>query len=320
MRDSLFPSAYLPATGPVQDGGMSGHNNLIKLALWKSLRMNPSLSKPDVVVSVSTGTWKNSVSSRSTSFCHVLFDGCIPWLLHAYMFFFDEKSNFRDVVNNLDKESCDDYKRLNIFLPINEPGIDNTSQMHKLRESVHQNPQLMGNCQMTVYALLITTFYFELNGLLRNLSEDRFQCFEMICCRLSNKAIVEVLEQVHPSQLTFVTNTRTLGYYNERRNLCPMCQRYWKNIEFSIRNMSQLTSIGVRSSKQPQWKISAFSKTMQWFIDRQGLNTSFETAYHKNLWSHSCKLCLMNGSYSSLKRQASACEGGTSSHKRPWLS
>ncbi len=142
------------------------------------------------------------------------------------MFFFDEKSNFRDVVNNLDKESCNDYKRLNIFLPINEPGIDNISQMHKLRESVHQNSQLMGNCQMTVYALLITTFYFELNGLLRNLSEDRFQCFEMICCRLSNKAIVEVLEQVHPSQLTFVTNTRTLGYYNERRNLCPMCQRY----------------------------------------------------------------------------------------------
>jgi len=137
---------------------------------------------------------------------------------------FDEESNFRDVVNNLDEESRDDYKRLNIFLPINESGIDNTSRMRELRESVHQNLQLMGNCQMTVYALLITTFYFELDGLLRNLSEDRFQCSGMICCRLSGKAIVEVLEQVHSSQLTFVTNTRTLGYYNERCDLCLMCQ------------------------------------------------------------------------------------------------
>lgn len=299
---------------------MSEHNNPIKLALWESLRMNPSLSKPNVVVFMGTGTWKNSVSSRSTSFCHVLFDGCISQLLRAYMFFFDEKSNFKDVVNNLDEESRNDYKRLNIFLPINEPDIDNTSQMRKLWKSVHQNPQLMKNCQMTVYALLITTFYFELNGLSRNLPGDWFKCFEMIRCRLPDKAIVEVLEQVHSSQLTFVTNTRTLGYYNERRDLCSMCQWYQKNIEFSVRDMGQLTSIGVRSSKQPQRKISAFSKTMQWFIDRQGLNTSFETAYHKDLWSHSCKLCLMNDSYSSLKRQTSACEGETSSHKRPWLS
>ena len=203
---------------------MSGHNNPIKLALWESLRMDPSLSKPDVVVSVGTGTRKNSVSPRSTSFRHVLFDGCIPRLLRAYMSSFDGESNFRDVVNNLDEESRDDYKRLNIFLPINEPDIDNTSQMRKLRESVHQNSQLMGNCQMTVYALLITTFYFELDGLPRNLPGDRFQCSGMIRCRLPGKAIVEVLERVHPSQLTFVTNTRTLGYYNERRNLCSMCQ------------------------------------------------------------------------------------------------
>ena len=178
---------------------MSGHNNPIKLALWESLRMDPSLSKPDVVVSVGTGTRKNSVSPRSTSFRHVLFDGCIPRLLRAYMSSFDGESNFRDVVNNLDEESRDDYKRLNIFLPINEPGIDNTSRMRELRESVHQNPQLMGNCQMTVYALLITTFYFELDGLPRNLPGDRFQCSGMIRCRLPGKAIVEVLERVHPS-------------------------------------------------------------------------------------------------------------------------
>lgn len=298
---------------------MSGHNNPIKLALWESFRMDPSLSKPDVVVSVGTGTRKNSVSPRFTSFRHVLFDGYIPRLWRAYMSSFDGESNFRDVVNNLDEESRDDYKRLNIFLPIDEPGIDNTSRMGELQESVHLNTQLMENCQITVYALLITAFYFELDSLPRNLPEGRFHCSGTIRCRLPGKAIVELLERVHPSQLVFVTNTRTLGYYNGRRDLCPMCQRYRKKVEFNVRDLGQLTYIGVRSPKRPQRKISAFPKTMQWFIDRQGLNAPFGTAYHKDLWSHSCKSCMANGSYFSLKRQAPVCNGGDLPRKRPRL-
>lgn len=298
---------------------MSGHNNPIKLALWESFRMDPSLSKPDVVVSVSTGIHKNSVSPRFISFHHVLFDGYIPWLWRAYMSSFNGESNFRDVVNNLDKESHNDYKCLNIFLSINEPGINNTSWMGELQKSMHLNMQLMKNCQTTVYALLITAFYFELDSLPRNLPEGRFQCFRTICCRLSGKVIVELLEQVHPSQLVFITNMRTLGYYNERCDLCLMCQRYWKKVEFNVCDLGQLTYIGVRSPKRPQRKISAFPKTMQWFIDWQGLNAPFEKAYHKDLWTHSCKLCMANGSYSSLKRQTSVCKRGDSSHKRPWL-
>lgn len=46
---------------------------------------------------------------------------------------FDGESNFRDVVNSLDREDYEDYKRLNIILLKNEPAMDNTSQMDELR-------------------------------------------------------------------------------------------------------------------------------------------------------------------------------------------
>ena len=102
----LFPSVYTPATGPVQDGGMSGHNNPVKLALWESLRIDPSLSKPDLMVSVGTGTHRKSISPRLNSFRHVLVDGFIPRGWRAYMSSFDGESNFRDIINNhLDEES-----------------------------------------------------------------------------------------------------------------------------------------------------------------------------------------------------------------------
>ena len=205
---------------------MSGHNNPIKLALWESFRIEPSLSKPDVMVSVGTGTRKNSISPRFTSFCHVLFDGCIPRLWRAYMSSFDGESNFRDVVNNLDEESRDDYRRLNIFLPVNEPSIDNTSRMGELRQSVLLDTQLMENCQKTMYALLTAAFYFELDSLPKYTPGGRFQCSGMIRCRLPGEAMVELLKRIHPSRLAFTANMRTLGQYCGKRDLCPSCQRY----------------------------------------------------------------------------------------------
>ena len=68
---------------------------------------------------------------------------------------FDGESNFRDVVNSLDRENRDDYKRLNVVLPRNEPAIDNTSRMDELRQRVHLNPQMIRGCEETIYALLI---------------------------------------------------------------------------------------------------------------------------------------------------------------------
>ncbi len=118
---------------------MSGHNNPIKLALWESLRIDPSLSKPDLVVSVGTGTSTKTKSPRAASFRHVLFDGFIPRLWRAYMLSFDGESNFRDVVNSLDREDREDYKRLNVVLPRNQPAMDNTSRIDELRQLVHLN-------------------------------------------------------------------------------------------------------------------------------------------------------------------------------------
>ncbi len=41
------------------------------------------------------------------------------------MLFFDDKSNFKDVVNNLNYEDRKDYKRLNVVLSRNKSTINN---------------------------------------------------------------------------------------------------------------------------------------------------------------------------------------------------
>lgn len=87
------------------------------------------------------------------------------------MLSFDDKSNFRDVVNNLNREDRKDYKRLNVVLSRNESTINNINRIDKLRQLVHLNSQMIQKCEKTIYALLIAFFYFELSCILSLLLE-----------------------------------------------------------------------------------------------------------------------------------------------------
>ena len=167
---------------------MSEHNNSIKLALWESLQIDSLLSKSDLVIFIETDIRKYSKSLRATSFCHVLFDDFISQFWWAYMFLFNNESNFKDVVNSLNCETQKDYKQLNIFLLSNKSAIDNTSQMSELNQLMHLN------CEETVYALLITMFYFVLSSILSELPEDQISCIRTIWCCLLDQVIVELLK------------------------------------------------------------------------------------------------------------------------------
>ena len=270
---------------------MSGHNNPIKLALWESLRINSSLTQPDLVVSIGTGTRTKIVSPRLNSFRHILFDGFIPRLWRGYMSSFDGESNYRDVVNNLKEDNRDAYKRLNTLLPTKEPGIDNTSRMGELRESVHSDSILQENCEETVYALLVTSFYFELDSLPKAHPGGRLLCSGMIRCRLPGEVIIKLLEQLHPFPLSFTTHSRTLGYHHGNHDLCLSCTQYRKHVKFTVRDLDQPITLYARSAKRLPRKISAFPQAMRWFISQQGLDTPFGTLDHRIIQHPNCDSC-----------------------------
>lgn len=313
---SLYSPAYTCATDSIQNEDMSEHNNSIKLALWESLRIDSSLSRPDLVIFVKTGTSRKINSSRAASFRHVLFDDFIPRLWRAYMFSFDGESNFRDVVNSLNRENREDYKRFNVVLSRNESTIDNISRMNELRQLV-LNSQMIRECKKTIYVLLIVSFYFELSSISSSLSGNRIRCLEMIRCRLSDQVMMKLLERIHSSRLFFVTHSKALKYYLDKRDLCSSCRRYRKSVKFIVRDLNQLISIYATSARRPRRKISAFSQTMQWFVDQQHLDASFDTIYHESL-NRSCKSCV-TVAYCELKRQASDNKGRHESLKKSRL-
>ncbi len=221
------------------------------------------------------------------------------------MFLFDGESNFRDVINNLEESSRDDYIRLNVLLSTDEPDIDNTSRMTELRKSVDKNSELSERCYRTIYALLVAAFYFELRSISKKVSGDRLQCLETIRCRLPGETMIELLHKIHPSPLAFITSVKTLGRLEGRRDLCSLCRRFRKHVEFTVRDLDQVQTILVQSPEKPRRKISAFPQSMQWFIHRQGLDAPFGTAYHEDSAHKSCSLCIGENRSHVLKRVAS---------------
>lgn len=49
------------------------------------------------------------------------------------MLSFDDESNFKDVINNLNRENRKDYKRFNVVLSRNELIMNNINRINELR-------------------------------------------------------------------------------------------------------------------------------------------------------------------------------------------
>ncbi len=293
---------------------MSGHNNPVRIALSERLRNDPSLLAPDVVVSLGTGAQKTSTSPRTTDFRHVILDGYVPRLWRSYMSSFNGQKILDELMNSVDERKREDYIRLNSVLPSDEPAIDNTDRMDELRESVHV-PEMYRVCKKTLYALLACAFYFELASIER-VREGQYHCRGTIRCRLPGIPAVNLLTRCHVSNLVFLTDVETLGYYAGNLDLCVLCHRYQKKVDFVVRHPTELVTIYAESITQGRRKISAFPQAMRWFENHQMLDAPFGTAFHRDLQDRSCKACIPN---ISLKRPTSNGQQRSQMCKKPRL-
>ena len=136
---NLYSLVYICVINLIQNKNMSEHNNFIKFAFWKCLRIDFSFFKFNFVVFVRININKKINSSRVISFHHVLFDDFISRLWRVYISSFNDESNFKNVVNNLNRENRENYKRLNVTLSKNESTINNINRTNELRQFVHLN-------------------------------------------------------------------------------------------------------------------------------------------------------------------------------------
>ena len=130
------------------------------------------------------------------------------------------------------------------------------------------------DCQKVAFASLVSTLFFELNHI-PTFSNGKYHCQGTIRCRIKGTLICEALTRLHPTTLTFMTESEVLGYFEPDQDVCTTCHQYTKNVEFVVRHPTEPTTLYLESGLRGKRKISGFPQTMNWFMTQQLLDSPF---------------------------------------------
>ena len=129
-------------------------------------------------------------------------------------------------------------------------------------------------------ALLTSRLYFCLDTVPTRLRSGHFRCKGTVKCRLSGHQFAASLQKLHPHILSFAIESDMIALLNWNQDVCRLCHRFNKKVEFTVRDLGQKTAISIQDSDFVR-NISAFPCSMKWFIVQQQLGASFGTRFHQ---------------------------------------
>lgn len=201
----------------------------------------------------------------------------------------DGERAWRDLANRLDDKSKPNYFRLNVPFSGEEPRLDDVERVEELRRSVHLQPDGPKDRTGIAFALLVTSFFFELDTI-PIFEEGRYFCQGVIRCRNNPRSVTRSLNKLFGTHLEFTTSTVSLGLLSVD-DVCGTCQLYQRRVRFYVRHLEETVNIYLKANNLERRKLSGFPHDMAWFVSRQRLSMPFGNADHDNPGNFKCGAC-----------------------------
>jgi hypothetical protein len=297
-----FSLAKIKNIGAFQDSGLH-FNNPVNLLLWESQHIWSELQRPDLVLSIGTGTEIPCGPPKASHFRHIFRDGFIPRLYRCFLSSIDGEIAWRELINRLSEEDGRDYVRLNVSLASPAPALDDISKMKCLRESVHLQFGKSSSHLDVAYMLLMARFYFSLEEIPQRQPTGLYHCFGVIRCRLPGETALQCLKLLRCTDMSLELNQRFLTAMNWTENICRLCHRFSQRVDFLVRDLGDCVNL-TWDSEMGQRRVSAFPQCMNWFVRQQGLDMIFGSADHGLPGSLECHVCRVKKKAEAMKRKA----------------
>lgn len=283
----LFKPVHIPSLGSFQDGGLR-HNNPIKIALNEMKQICPRSTDPDFVLSLGTGAAAEKPIKLIPS-CHWLVDGFLSRLGRSLVYSLNGEHPWRDLMNVLDEAKKASFVRLNIPFRLGEKiRLDDTSKIEYLMTSVKQQKDLVQKQSVIVLFLMASAFYFEL----ASMPQFHNGCFEVsgfLQCRSDAKKILEVLTK-HFKTVSVVTDMASFGVLDQAA-ICGVCSRLRMPLVFRVPSLSDIVKVSLVTEVGQTRQISGSPNSMSWYVQQQGLDSSFGHQDHSITGERLCRHC-----------------------------
>jgi hypothetical protein len=272
-----------------QDGGMSDNcPNAVAIAQFHGIRSG--ISRPDIVVSIGTGTVGSLSTTSSPAYRSRSKDGAVRRVLTGFNKQFDGERAWVRHKHLVPPDERKYYHRLNVTVPEAQMSLDNAAIMDELSDLVRRGPETALNCWTIVSSLLVASFFFELDRI-PGYEDGHFICKGRLRSAIPGPTLASAFTHVHPAELWFTKDEETLGQCRPVEETCSQCQRYQKPVEFAVHHRNDLISIFANSMSFGRQRISACPRTCQQFVEDQQLEACFGRAIHGDFQQVFCTSC-----------------------------
>ena len=283
----------------------------IKHIWWEDVHL-------DVVLSLGTGREEKSGSPTIPVFRNILKDGFLSRLTRSLVHSLNGETAWRECLNRLDAERKASFIRMNIPLPRGvSVRLDDITKMASLQAIVQGQSELREEQHHTVFSLLLSTFFFELDRM-PVYYEGLYYITGSLRCRYDARKIFQCLRNFSTA-MEITTTEAFLGVLQEE-SICSACHRFKKPLVLRVRDLATAVSIYIKTAQHPKRHISGSPQSVLWYVKQQRLDAPFGTTDHDIPGRVRCLLCARNTSERLMpairKRKVDERE---TQHKRPRL-
>ncbi|KAL3428780.1 FabD/lysophospholipase-like protein [Aspergillus tetrazonus] len=267
-----FSTATFFELGTFQDGGMSGHNCPIELAMLESKRIWRTVPEPDVVLSLGTGYETSGQNRHVTRFRNFLVDGFVPRCFRSAMESTVGQKIWSLFESKIPKESRWRYFRFDPSFTTPLPPMGNTDCMDSLSDWVRTSSEDWEAYRSASRALLTSCLYFQLEA------EPEYQAGQYLCVgTIQTRAPAQPLIRrlvMESEELSFYKDSLNLGLSLGPDNICKICDQYSLPVRFFVRDLGDRVTLSLRVGRH-SCPLSNFPNSMQWFVEEQMLSCPF---------------------------------------------
>ncbi|KAH7229950.1 acyl transferase/acyl hydrolase/lysophospholipase [Fusarium solani] len=261
--------------GTFQDGGLA-FNNPASIAIREAIALSPDAAEPSIVVSLGTGSSSSNPEGESSS---ILVDKFPFRLSRALWRQTSSKTAWNHLLGHQKAGDRTNFFRFDIEFEEKEPLLDDVNKMEHVRQTACQTMTGSPSLHRLSRHLRAELFFFELDDSLPPYySNGAYQCTGTISCRLRAMTLEyeAFMQQLWQKTASFRLGGQILGITCENIHA-----NFSHKVCFSLPSPKHQFAIKLAERDGDSFDISGSPFTLDWLMQRQGLNSKFGTSDHR---------------------------------------